>query len=651
MLSPSANNVLRAETVALDTRGRLASKSRHKAFQDPCHPTQSLYYSPLAVQFIDTPEFQRLRRLKQLGTADTVFPGAVHSRFQHSLGTYFFAKHQMSILRDKQPELRLNSRDVEIVALAGLCHDLGHGPFSHAFETFISNAGVHFEHEEMSAKLVGRIVKSKRLLRTDDELAAWDDVASFEPPPALSARDVLLIRCMIATTERTKHAALVRESLPHAKSFMMDIVCNSRNSIDVDKFDYLIRDAYFCGSSVRPSPHRLMDNCRVIGGVLCYRKKVLHAIYQLFNVRANNFREIYGHRVSKAIEFMIMDALRLVDAKLGISSSAADPAKFIRLDDSIVSVVRFRATEPANVNDADFRAALDLIERIERRDVYKAVFESLFRNERAAKQRIKVSEMVPALVARAEVALGANRVSADDVRIQVLNLNFAMGEKDPLKLVEIYDSEFDTVPRRPTQSDIGHLVPIIHDELLVRVFCTRPHDNEMCVALKRAARDYISSLSLPPTPAATPVKPPFGGHGGRDTTSFAEQPSSANTAGIDPSDDAHAATNASSPLKLGRRKREDVPLDQRAAVALEEDDNIESQQDEADLRILLHQMQTAMGAALRLVDKKNDNNSNSNNNNNNNVTTTDYNNHGDVVQPRQDKKRARRATNETRVRG
>jgi HD superfamily phosphohydrolase len=313
----------------------------------------------------------------------------------------------MSILRDKQPELRLNSRDVEIVALAGLCHDLGHGPFSHAFETFIGQAGVHFEHEEMSAKLVGRIVKSKQLVRSDEELAQWDDVASFEPPPALSARDVLLIRCMIATTERTKHAALVRESLPPAKSFMMDIVCNSRNSIDVDKFDYLIRDAYFCGSSVRPSPHRLMDNCRVIGGVLCYRKKVLHAIYQLFNVRANNFREIYGHRVSKAIEFMIMDALRLVDGKLGISASAADPAKFIRLDDSIVSVVRFRATEPANVNDADFRAALDLIERIERRDVYKAVFESLFRNERATKQRIKVSDMVPSLVQRVEAALGA----------------------------------------------------------------------------------------------------------------------------------------------------------------------------------------------------------------------------------------------------
>lgn len=71
-----------------------------------------------------------------------VYIGAVHTRFSHSLGTYHFAKHLMTKLREKQPELGLTSRDVEIVALAGLCHDLGHGPFSHAFEHFTASAGI-----------------------------------------------------------------------------------------------------------------------------------------------------------------------------------------------------------------------------------------------------------------------------------------------------------------------------------------------------------------------------------------------------------------------------------------------------------------------------------------------------------------------------
>jgi hypothetical protein len=153
------------------------------------------------------------------------------------------------------------------------------------------------------------------------------------------------------------------------------------------------------------------------------------------------------------------------------------------------------------------------------------------------------------------------------VRIQVLNLNFAMGEKDPLKLVEIYDSEFDTVPRRPTQSDIGHLVPIIHDELLVRVFCTRPHDDELCVALKRAARDYIGSLSLPPTPAATPLKRGFG-DGARDTSSFAS------VAGADPTDASEHAAEPDGVAAQARSSQARRSVDGPGGTAVLDEDNL-----------------------------------------------------------------------------
>ena len=93
----------------------------------------------VAVAIIDTPQFQRLRFLKQVGTCYFVYPNANHSRFQHSLGVGHLAYEYAKKLQAKNPGL-IDEKDCQCVLIAGLCHDLGHGPFSHLWEGFVKEA-------------------------------------------------------------------------------------------------------------------------------------------------------------------------------------------------------------------------------------------------------------------------------------------------------------------------------------------------------------------------------------------------------------------------------------------------------------------------------------------------------------------------------
>lgn len=106
----------------------------------------------LAIRLIDTPAFQRLRRIKQLGFSDYVYPGASHTRFAHSLGVFVTARRLVDVIK-RQGE-RLDSRQEKITLLAALLHDIGHGPFSHAFEAAEHRRGGKKQHEEWSADII-----------------------------------------------------------------------------------------------------------------------------------------------------------------------------------------------------------------------------------------------------------------------------------------------------------------------------------------------------------------------------------------------------------------------------------------------------------------------------------------------------------------
>ncbi|KAK1898197.1 Deoxynucleoside triphosphate triphosphohydrolase SAMHD1 [Dissostichus eleginoides] len=214
--------------------------SAPKVFNDPIHGSMELH--PLLVKIIDTPQFQRLRYIKQLGAGYLVYPGASHNRFEHSIGVGYLAGELVKALKEKQPELGINERDILCVQIAGLCHDLGHGPFSHVFDgMFIRKVKLPpgplrkkmktWKHEDASVEMFDHLMRSNKDLQ-------WMMKACRLKP----SKDLDFIKEMIQPP-----AAQEEYKGRPKKSFLYEIVANKRNGIDVDKFDYFARDCHHLG--------------------------------------------------------------------------------------------------------------------------------------------------------------------------------------------------------------------------------------------------------------------------------------------------------------------------------------------------------------------------------------------------------------------
>ncbi|XP_017631685.1 uncharacterized protein LOC108474250 isoform X2 [Gossypium arboreum] len=303
----------------------------------------NIYLDPLSLKFIDTEQFQRLRELKQLGLAHLVYPGAVHSRFEHSLGVYWLAGEAIQKLKTYQGlELGIDRFDVQAVKVAGLLHDVGHGPFSHLFEReFLPKVLNSFKwaHEQMSADLIDHIVDVHHI--------------DVESEMIKRVKEMILASSEFALPKSAKE-----------KQFLYDIVANGRNGIDVDKFDYIVRDSRACGLGCSFDFHRLMETMRVLGDEICYRAKDYLSIHKLFATRADLYRTVYTHSKVKAVELMVVDALLKANSYLEISSSIQDPSEYWKLDDTIIKTIE---TAP----DEELRESRDLILRIRRRNLYQ----------------------------------------------------------------------------------------------------------------------------------------------------------------------------------------------------------------------------------------------------------------------------------------
>ena len=397
--------------------------------------------SPTAMKIIDTPEFQRLRSIKQLGACNYVFPTATQTRFEHSIGVAYLGKEFLTRLiinsKDNVPVIKADENDYLMVELAGLCHDLGHGPFSHAFDCdFLTQ------------------IKTKEESNSDDDLMIGQSYLTHENRSCLLLRDINTKYNIGLTQEQLDIICEMINPTGKNDSFLFSIVSNQLNSLDVDKIDYIQRDIYMTGLEYGFKHNRIFTMAKVIDNEICYHKKEAFNINEFFRLRYNLHKRVYNHSVVRAYEYMICDILHIVDPYLKISSSINNPEEFSKITDSILDVIAF-LPEWANVIKA-----IELLNRMKKRDIYKCVDEVTIYDK-------EIYEIHKTILF---VELNKDDIFnlADYLIVDEIKIGLTGGTKHPIENIRFYDSENDNIRINPQELSI--FKNALNNEHIVRFY-------------------------------------------------------------------------------------------------------------------------------------------------------------------------------------
>lgn len=399
-----------------------AGEHMSKYIFDPIHTL--IHLPKCCIEIMDTPQFQRLRDISQLGIANYVYPGATHKRFEHSIGVC----HLAGIFSDKLASManfRMGQRDLELVRVAGLCHDLGHGPFSHAFEGWLSKVGIEFDHEKMSCDIFRFLVKENKL--------------------SFSEKEIIFVQQLITGKKPA--------DCPYERSWLFDIIHNARNNIDVDKLDYISRDCYMLGIKSTYEPDRIMSFSTIHNGEIWFDVKTAFDVYELFHTRYSLFKKAYCHKVVTAIELMFYDILSAANGFYKFSEYVKDPARFCTLTERFLGEIEFST-------DETLEEARKIIRRLRVRNLYKCAIEFIMDKP----YDITLHEFVE--------KYGNSKFGENDIIFSTYALNYGNRDDDPISHVNFYRRSGGRVEEAKISSkDVSLLVPRKFQETLLRIYC------------------------------------------------------------------------------------------------------------------------------------------------------------------------------------
>ncbi len=237
--------------------------NKRKIFNDPIYGFVSIPY-PIIFDLIEHPYFQRLRRIKQLGLTNLVYPGALHTRFHHAIGAMHLMGEAIEEIRSKGHEI--TEEEAKAVTIAILLHDIGHGPFSHALEHSIVN---NVTHEDISELFMSRLNEE------------------FKGELTLA----------ITIFQNKYH-----------KKFLYQLVSSQ---LDMDRLDYLKRDSFFTGVSEGViSSDRIIKMLNVVKDQLAIEAKGIYSIEKFIIARRLMYWQVYLHKTVLSGENLLVAILK-----------------------------------------------------------------------------------------------------------------------------------------------------------------------------------------------------------------------------------------------------------------------------------------------------------------------------------------------------
>ena len=469
----------------------------------------SIELTPIAKTIIDTPIFQRLRNLHQLGVCYLIFPNANNNRFEHSIGTYHLAGIMLERLVKNSSHIEINrglleikfirkyllkhfeladldenimfleqintvlmdDYLVELIKIAGLVHDIGHGPFSHLFDEWLhSNPDPQIkssrliDHESRSVLLLENIVSNQKIVYDDEEYRMCDfiDLDAFE-----------FIAELINPTNLT------------SKNFIFQIISNVLNGLDVDKLDYLYRDSFYLGSGTPYDLSRVISHIQVINKNICFPEKISYEIFKIFRSRYDLHKQFYSHKTTICIEYMIRDILKNLDPILNISSCIKNEKifKFIELTDhTILNTASILKNFESVYNS--WKKQIDtiqtIINNINNRNLYKCIYSETFdTNDDITKQELinrfmnKHYNKLEHFDLDLDFDFDLDLINeSSNIIVVKLKIGMLGGDKShPLDSVYFYDNKNKGILLDKIK--ISHLMSSLHQEIIYYVICKK----------------------------------------------------------------------------------------------------------------------------------------------------------------------------------